>query len=130
MANFGKGIIKSLVYYPECDCLYYLHSVIDYITKGTFFIDYRINSLFTINKCSVNNFIFEDIIKDDNRNIILKNINATMYLEIYMDNFDGIASEIYDEENILSLSLQLKFHNHNHQDPFRIKLKKWLHLYF
>lgn len=103
VANFGKGIIKSLVYYPECDCLYYLHSVIDYITKGTFFIDYRINSLFTINKCSVNNFIFEDIIKDDNRNIILKNINATMYLEIYMDNFDGIASEIYDEENIFLL---------------------------
>ena len=98
--NLVTGIKKSLVYYPECDSLYYLNLIIDYFTNEIFLLDYRFNPLFSINRCKVTSFNYEEIIKE-NRTIFLKNVNTTVFLEIYMDSFDRMSSEFFSEENVI-----------------------------
>lgn len=97
--NINDEIRKSLVYYPECDSLYYFQSIINYFTNELFYLDYPINSLFTINKCKISSFNYDKIIKDD-RNIILTKINASMYLEFFVDNYEKTSTEFYEEENL------------------------------
>ena len=88
MKNFDKEIEKMLVYYPECDSLFYFNSIIDYfkqkieineIIKTEGFLNYVVNT------CKINIFDFKEIIKE-NRTIIYKDINTTMILETYYED--------------------------------------------
>ena len=99
LINFDNEMNKLLVYYPECDSIYYFNSIIDYFKKEVFFLDIRINSIITINRCKISKLNYEEIIKD-NRTIYFKNINATMYLELYIENYDGGSEEFFSEENL------------------------------
>ena len=102
ISNFEKEMNKSLVYYPENDSLYYLKKAINYIIGSPFYLDYRFNTFFSINKCIINSFKYDEIIKE-NRTIILKNVNASMYSEIYMENYDGMSDEIFSEDTVFVL---------------------------
>lgn len=99
LVNFENEVNKLLVYYPECDSLYYFHSIVDYFKKEVFFLDIRINSIVTINRCKISKFNYQEIIKV-NRTIFLKNINATMYLEMYIEKYDGEREVFISEENL------------------------------
>ena len=99
LINFDNEIHKLLVYYPECDSIYYFNSIIDYFKKEVFFLDIRINSIITINRCKISKFNFGEIVKE-NRTIYFKNINVTMYLELYIENYDGGGEEFFSEENL------------------------------
>ena len=96
--NFINEIKKSLVYYPECDAVYYFKKIIEYFENDLISIYLNIygigNEMSTINKCNVSEFNYEEIIKD-NRTIIFKNINTTMYLEMFSinpDDFDKVTN--------------------------------------
>ena len=97
ISNFVNQINKSLIYYPECDSLDYLNTIVNYFINMPFFLDYKFNVFFSINKCIVNSFKFDEIIKD-NRTVVLKNINISMYAEIYMENYDGMTDEIFSDD--------------------------------
>ena len=97
--HFENEVNKLLVYYPECDSLYYFHSIVDYFKKEVFFLNIRINSIVTINRCKISKFNYQEIIKD-NRTIIFKNINVTIYLEMYIENYDGGSEEFFSDENL------------------------------
>jgi hypothetical protein len=99
ISNFEKEMKKSLVYYPECDSLDYLNTIINYFINIPFNLDYRFNSFFSINKCIVKSFIYDEIIKE-NRTVVLKNLNFSIYSEIYMENYDGMNDEIFSEETV------------------------------
>ena len=99
LVNFENEVNKLLVYYPECDSLYYFHSIVDYFKKEVFFLNIRINSIITINRCKISKFNYQEIIKD-NRTIIFKNINVTIYLEMYIENYDGGSEEFFSDENL------------------------------
>ena len=99
LINYENEVHKLLVYYPECDSLYYFHSIIDYFKKEVFFLDIKINSIVTINRCKISKFNYQEIIKD-NRTIIFKNINVTIYLEMYIENYDGGSEEFFSDENL------------------------------
>ena len=99
LINYENELHKLLVYYPECDSLYYFHSIIDYFKKEVFFLNIRINSIVTINRCKISKFNYQEIIKD-NRTIIFKNINVTIYLEMYIENYDGGSEEFFSDENL------------------------------
>ena len=86
--NFDKEIEKMLVYYPECDSLFYFNSIIDYfkqkieineVIKTEGFLNY------VVNICKITSFDYKEIIKE-NRTIIYKDINTTMILETYYED--------------------------------------------
>ena len=99
LIHYENEIHKLLVYYPECDSLYYFHSIIDYFKKEVFFFDIKINSIVTINRCKISKFNYQEISKD-NRTIFFKNINATIYLKIFIEDYDEGSEEFFIEENL------------------------------
>ena len=97
--NLIKEINKSLVYYPECDSLDYFKSIIQYFINGIFTIDLKFNSFFTINKCKILEFNYDEITKK-NRTIIFNNIRAKIYMEIFSYNYDYYDNDYVTDETL------------------------------
>ena len=96
--NFDKEIEKMLVYYPECDSLYFFNLIIEYFKNELIELNERIYQVgykdFIINTCKITSFDFKEIIKE-NRTIIYKDINTTMTIATYLEDPDD-----YEEESI------------------------------
>lgn len=98
---FKESVLKSLIYYPECDEINYFNLLIKYFKNQIFLIDLKIYGIgydfFIVNKCKINEFNLGEIIKE-NKKIIFKNIQITMYLEIYETDPNDYEKEIETEE--------------------------------
>ena len=99
--NFASAIQKYLIYYPVCDALYYFKTIVKYFTGDIFSIYLKVYGIgyyvSIINRCKILSLNYDEIFKD-NRTLIIKNVNITMFIEMFELNPDDYDDELLIEE--------------------------------
>ena len=92
---------KYLIYYPVCDALYYFKTIVKYFTGDIFSIYLKVYGIgyyvSIINRCKILSLNYDEIFKD-NRTLIIKNVNITMFIEMFELNPDDYDDELLIEE--------------------------------
>ena len=100
VSNFIKEIRKLLIIYPECDLLYYIKSLIDYLQKIVFTIEKTLSD-YVYYKEIIDYITYETTIKKGDT-IILEKMNIAFTLIYYNDYSEG-DMEDKTEKQVISL---------------------------
>lgn len=113
--NLIKEMTKALIYYPECDSLYYFKYLINYLIDNRFFVNYdctKYNNRKVIDYATLRYISYEEILKNET-SIELKNIKCNLFTEFI--NYDYVYEDTLEKFEIgniiISNNLIIKYGN-------------------